>query len=359
MIVWVLTHEYPPNIIGGLGVVATNLVQAMAQQGTKLVVFTQNDYYKKIVLHKQSGVELISIPKDPTFFDSRNNSFRATPILSWLKNHNIPRARVIHVHSVVFGDFAQAVGRIMRVPVIYTCHSLTTHDLKNQLKLVNYSTKVIFPSRWLKNTLAHKYPSCTKKTVVIPNGVVPSPNLTPKPRTELAYIGRIVSSKGINELVKAIPVLAKRNKAVTLSVVGKGSPQHLEQIKKLVSKLGIYNQVHWKGFVAPARIPSIYHNYGAVIVPSTQESFCLVALEAMGNQVPLVSTRNSGLAEIVDNNVAEVIPRVTPQDISQAILNMWNKKELTDQRIKNGFAKSRKYLWRNIAHKYLLLFDKL
>ncbi|MBJ8194057.1 glycosyltransferase, partial [Bacillus cereus] len=75
---------------------------------------------------------------------------------------------------------------------------------------------------------------------------------------------------------------------IHLTIVGKG--KSMKSSRALTRRLGISKNIHWIPNRKNEEVLAMYSSYGAVIVPSKKESFCLVALEAMASGVPLVST---------------------------------------------------------------------
>lgn len=219
--------------------------------------------------------------------------------------------------------------------------------------------KIVVPSEWQKRQINNYFPNLSHKVEVVENGISLKEPANHAPRTHLLYVGRIHRMKGIEELLEAVSLLAKGHPEVRLDIIGTGPTYYLNQLKSLVSRLKIKSKVSWLGFIPHQEVQQLYPQYGAVVVPSKQESFGLVALEALANGVPLVSTNSGGLSQFVNQQVAEVIPNVSGIDTARAIINMWNKRELTDLRVINGLLHVSTYDWSEITKKYLAIFAKM
>lgn len=133
----------------------------------------------------------------------------------------------------------------------------------------------------------------------------------------------------------------------------------MRKIKALARKLGIASRIRWLGFIKPQQMIQLYPRFGAVVMPSSQESFGMVALEAMAHGVPLVTTRAGGLKEIVNANNAKIIPAVTARAIANAIELMLKHPQLTNQRVRNARATARRYTWHRAAAHYKAVFNQL
>jgi glycosyltransferase involved in cell wall biosynthesis len=241
-----------------------------------------------------------------------------------------------------------------RIPVVYTCHSLISMESgsrsyrsKLQHELIRQANKVVVPSMWLKREIQRRYSGVAFKIKVIPNGVSSFSQGTRAPSHQLLFVGRLVRSKGIEPLIGSI---------ARLSIIGKGSSSYRGRLAAIAKAKRVLSNIRWLGSLPHSRVQRLYTSYGAVVVPSTQESFCLVALEAMANGVPLVASRAGGLKEFVNSNNAQIITAVESRAISRAIEAMWNNPGRTRQRVANAKLVARRYQWRRIAGLYKMLF---
>ncbi|WP_051330863.1 glycosyltransferase family 4 protein [Aneurinibacillus terranovensis] len=361
---WVLTNEFKPYIIGGLGVVATHLAYALGKYRSNIIVVAAGTDSGVKIEHSR-GIKIIRLPKNLTYYSNKKQFFLFLPVVRWLRNTGESIPDVIHIHSVQFADVAFYYREKYGVPLIYTCHSLVMLEKKSRLrelvqkrqeKLLRISDKIVVPSVWQQKKLEEFYPYCIGKVEIIENGVkVKEPGNTAS-RRRLLFIGRLVRHKGIEELLKATAILARKVPSVKVSIVGTGSKKYVAHLKILAQHLGIDSNVCWLGFQPMERIESFYVSHGAVIVPSHRESFGMVAMEALANGTPLVSTRFGGLSQFVSGRVAEIIPRVKSTDIAKAVRNMWTKKKITQKRIEEGRRVAIRYDWANIAARYHDLF---
>lgn len=360
MRVWVMSNEFAPHVIGGLGVVATHLTNSFARHNLNVTVIS-NTNENEIKEDQKNTVTILRFPKKT---DQVN---RSRYISNWLQENRYHRPHIIHVHSVNFMSLAKLYKEKYGVPVIYTCHSLVIFERAGELRklmaarqemLMQVADAIISPSHWQKEKIEKTYPQFAKKVIVIANGINVNKQPFPSPVTKLLYVGRITRMKGIEELLQAVALLSKSQPDVQLDIVGKGTNRYVNKIKNFASQLGIASKVGWLGYYEPDKVSQLYPRYGAVIVPSKRESFGLVAMEALANGVPLVSTASGGLSEFVDDSVAEVIPSVTSASIAKAVENMWNQQELTSLRIMNGLKKASHYDWKSITERYLDVFSR-
>lgn len=369
MRVWVMTNEYVPYIIGGLGVVATHLTDALKEKDFRITVLTKA-VLPKVEVIREKHFKIVRFPRDSgNFFSTKKQKFNYDMVMRWLKKTRQHPPDLIHVHSLEFAYLARYLQQIYNVPIVYTCHSLVLLEKKSPLKeliaerqrrLLLAADRIVVPSYWERSQIEQVYPFCIGKITVIENGVkmFEYPHSSADPR-RLLYVGRLVHMKGIEELLQAVAVLAKKQPKVRLDVVGRGSKRYMLYLRIMAHQLGVSSRVRWLGYRPPNKVQRLYSSYGAVIVPSRQESFGLVALEALASGVPLVSTRSGGLAQFVNENVAQIIYRVDRGDIADAVQTMWKANHLTKQRVKEGFRMAEPYAWSVIADRYRELFHNV
>lgn len=356
--VWVMTTEYAPFIIGGLGAVATKLSKALMQLKVDLSIIAQSPN-RTLQIHNQ----IIRIPEVSPYFNFNARSYNPAAV-EQLTRRNIQRKPdAIHIHSLEFAQAALSFKKRYGIPVIYTCHSLISMESRMhiarsnvQLSLIRQADKIVVPSIWLMNEMKKRYLVNASKLSVIPHGVSAVSKRSKASPSKLLFVGRLLRSKGIEPLIQSISLLSARNKQVQLSIVGKGSSGYRGRLQSMASRLGISSRIRFLGALPHGSVERLYSSYGAVVVPSEQESFCLVALEAMANGVPLVSTRAGGLKEFVNSSNAVIIPVVEARTIARAVEELWRNPQQTRSRVMNGRLVAQRYNWRKMAARYRSLF---
>ncbi len=114
-------------------------------------------------------------------------------------------------------------------------------------------------------------------------------------------VGNLIEAKGFERLIRLMPELLKHEPKTKLLIVGgevAGDP-YAQQMKQLVSSLGLSQQVEFCGRVAPERM-SLYYSAANVFALATRfEGWPNVFLEAMCSGLPVVSTKVGGNPEVV------------------------------------------------------------
>lgn len=121
------------------------------------------------------------------------------------------------------------------------------------------------------------------------------PALRDGDRHGVAFVGRLVESKGLSDLIEALALLAGRGLVVPLTVVGDGPDR--ANAEALARALGV--PAHFCGALAPEAARRIMANAKALVLPSRREAFGLVLIEAQAAGTPVVAYDQTGMREAV------------------------------------------------------------
>jgi glycosyltransferase involved in cell wall biosynthesis len=137
-------------------------------------------------------------------------------------------------------------------------------------------------------------------------------------------MGRIVSGKGADRLVEAIPHFAEE---IQVTIAGDG--EQLPFIKKRVQKLKLGRRVHFTGWVSAEKKQTLLEQADIFCLPSSLDSFGMVFIEAMANGVPVVALDWGPIADVVPHGKAGlVVENDAPNVIAQAVNRLAADKQL-------------------------------
>ncbi|MGD0779817.1 MAG: glycosyltransferase [Dehalococcoidales bacterium] len=169
----------------------------------------------------------------------------------------------------------------------------------------------------------------------------------------LLFVGRIDPLKGIDKLLKTMPLL-KNHENLKLVVVGgdENSRLELEGLKKLAASLNIVDSIDFRGLVKQDQLPYFYSAADVCIVPSYYESFGLVPLEALACGTPVVATDVGDLKNIIKpGETGCIVADNSPEKLASSIASILNKPSPDRELNLTIRASVSKWAWANIVEK--------
>jgi colanic acid/amylovoran biosynthesis glycosyltransferase len=233
----------------------------------------------------------------------------------WLVGAHLARALIrdgcthLHVHFAhTPAQIAMYASAFSGIPFTITAHA---NDIfERGLLLVEKarrSAKFVTISRY---NLAHLriigIPE--EKLVVVRCGVTFAPRLAvpaqlAKARYRIGTLCRLVEKKGVDDLLRALLLLRDAPWQVELSIVGDGPLR--SELERLTGELGLHDSVRFVGPLAHADVLRWFHSLDVFVIAAKQDSngdmdgIPVALMEAMSQFVPVVSTRLSGIPELV------------------------------------------------------------
>jgi glycosyltransferase involved in cell wall biosynthesis len=123
----------------------------------------------------------------------------------------------------------------------------------------------------------------------------------------LLAVAHLYPRKSIADLLRALALLPPRWRHVPLHVVGLGP--EWERLQALTDRLGLRPRVTFLGHVSRARLAAEYRGCALFCLPSRQEGFGIVYLEAMAAGRAIVACRAAAVPEIVEDGVTGLLTR--------------------------------------------------
>lgn len=186
-------------------------------------------------------------------------------------------------------------------------------------------------------------PSCWHKFDVCPLGVDPQrfqpvePRGQPEP-PEVICVGRLVPAKGQHILIQAAAKLRDRGAEVRLRLVGDGPDR--PSLERQVAALGLGDRVIFEGAVNLDRVQALYKGADLFALASFAEGIPIVLMEAMAMAIPCVTTRITGIPELIRDGVDGLL--VAPSDddeLADAIARLARDADLRRQLGQAGRAR--------------------
>ena len=143
----------------------------------------------------------------------------------------------------------------------------------------------------------------------------------------VAVIGSLQKRKAQDDAIKAVKIVKETIPNIKLLIVGEGHKEFKNYLKNLTLKLGISNNIIFTGYRDD--IPSILCHCKLLLVPSWNEPFGRVVIEAFATGIPVIGTNSGGVKEIIKDGVTGyLVPPKNPVKIAEKLIYLFNHPEL-------------------------------
>jgi len=333
---------------GGQNVHVAALAAGLARRGHDVVVHTRRDNVSAperlstpdgYVVHHVLAGPPTDVPKDDMlplmgeFGQRLGETWRADP------------PDVVHAHFWMSGLASVAGARGTGIPVLQTFHALGSVKRRHQGRLDTSPPGRIGLERRLCCEVDRVIATCRDeveelgalglpayRAEVIPCGVDTS-LFTPGPRPEtvserqrLVVVGRLVTRKGIGNVIEALARLCHLGRDVELVIAGGPAGRALDvdpeaqRLRELADRLQVADRVEFLGGLARADVPELMRSADVVVTVPWYEPFGIVPLEAMACGRPVVGSAVGGLLDtIVPGTTGELVPPRDPRALADAL----------------------------------------
>lgn len=347
-ILLVSSYYYPAENFGGPIPVMLEMVQHFKQKGHSVTVYVSNLLDFKTKMSNQT----ISKDIDGTTVYYGNSvwnyrSFAITPdfrtfCLEQMQNYDIVHLYELRSFQVLAASF---YARKLGIPYVIQTIGSVPNILRSQFK------KWVFDTLFSKRIFKHAAIGIAKtelereqmiaggfspeKIVIVPNGFSLPIELSKTKKGEfrkkwnlptdskiILFIGRITEVKGVDVLIKAFSQIKEKNTFLVLAGNDEGS--YGEMIRKQIADLNITKNVIFTGFIKGETKYEALLDSDLFVLPSRQENFPRVILEAISAGVPVIATTNCGLADKIENRVGKIVETGDDRKLAEAMNSLLN-----------------------------------
>ncbi len=391
MRVLMLSWEYPPHNIGGLGKHVSELVPHLAELGVQVHLLTPRlrGGYEVEEVTANSVVHRVEPPTgvDPAdFFGVVQRTNVSLEIAGRGLFDQVGTFDIIHGHDWLVAYAAVALKHAYKTPLVVTIHATEygrnrgrlTGDLQRAIHSVEWwltyeAWRVITCSRFMRDEVIQALQVPPDKVDVIPNGVDAGRferwfgvDLTEfrsrfaLPTERLVFgVGRLVWEKGYQDLVAAAPAILARAPNVKFVVAGSGPM--LDSLRAQAEGLGLGPKFYFTGFIPDDDRDRLLVLADVAVFPSHYEPFGIVALEAMAARAPVVAADVGGFREIITNHETGLLVYPgSPDSVAWGVLHTLLHPEWTRQRVENAYRLVKeRYNWGRIARETLEVYRRV
>jgi len=319
---------------GGMNVYVLNTARQLARQGVEVDIFTRATRPSQgEVVDVEPGLRVVNIVAGP--YDGLEKEALPTQLaafaggmLQFHRCHDVDYD-LIHSHYWLSGQVGWLLRDLWEVPLVHTAHTLAA--VKNahrsdddspesearricEQQLVDNADVLVVNTPEETNDLVDHYDADPDRIVVVSPGTdvemfTPGTDRNTERSRRLlgipldaelvAFVGRLQQFKGLQVLIRATAEMVQRNPGRKLRVIicggASGAAATERQYMELARELGVARRIRFLDPRPPEELVTIYQAADIVAVPSYNESFGLVAMEAQACGTPVVAARVGGL----------------------------------------------------------------
>ena len=298
------------------GVEGTSIFQSATELGLPIQAVPRNKKYFDFMharslakIFQKDGIEIVH------FRDNRDLDF-----LGWLKFFSSREIKLVYHQAMQLG-----------VPKKDIIHTFRFNRIDAWVSTLNYMKKQV---------LSHtKFPE--KKLHVIPLGTnIDSTSIHSKEEARkllnlhsdkflVGVVGRLDEKKGQLEVIQALSLLKDSEKNIHVVFIGDKTKNEADAYVQKLQHAIEFNHLQEKTTFLPHQsdMQLLYGAFDLVIVPSWEETFGTVTIEAMASGVPVIGSNTAGTAEILENETF-LFHAKNPEDLSSTLLNILKNNDL-------------------------------
>ena len=281
---------------------------------------------------------------------------------------------VIHAHYWLSGLVAKEISNELNIPFIFTSHSLGifldgyNKERVDCEKIVMTSTNLVTASSVFETMLiADTYKIDENKIKKITPGVdrkIFIPDLSVEKENIILSIGRIQEQKGQLQTIEFLNNFKKIQNDFKCYFVGGPSGKHgneyLHELKQTIKDFNLDKHVEFLGDLPQTEIIELFKKAKLLIHTSKFETFGLVAIEANTMGVPVLTTNNGSLMEIIENNKNGYLSEnLIDSNVNNFVNNLFNNVTKYEVIHLSCIEKSKKYDWMKTANELESLYQQL
>jgi glycosyltransferase involved in cell wall biosynthesis len=370
--------------VGGVGNHVTELAATLERKGHEVHVFTRigSGQQQYEVIH---GVHYHRCPfkLHRNFIEEINEMCRSFVHHFFQTEDHIGSFDIVHAHDWLVSNAALWIKSGRQKKAVLTIHSTEYGRCGNNFYggqsavIRDYerhgthcADQVIAVSLTLKNEIMWMYNVPDSKIDVIYNGVnvhnfdgeIDQGEIKKRygigPLDPMIlFVGRLVHQKGPDILMEAIPYILRYHSNAKFVYAGDGEMR--AGLQHRAHSLGVSQAVRFLGFKSGQELKDLFKACDLVCVPSRNEPFGIVILEAWSASKPVVTTKNGGPAEFVWHDVTGLHINDYPGSVAWGIGSLLSEMDHARWMGRNGrIAAETAFAWETIADSVLKVYQK-
>jgi glycogen synthase len=276
---------------------------------------------------------------------------------------------LIHAHDWLTYSAGIAAKKVTGKPLVVHMHA-TEYDRSGtninqnvydiERRGMEAADRVIAVSNLTRATVIDKYGINPEKVFTVHNAVEPTDKEVMEVKRHVkekvvTFLGRLTLQKGPEYFIEAASIILQRDPNVRFVMAGSGDL--MNKMIKRVAQLKIGTRFHFTGFLRGADVDKMFLLSDVFVMPSVSEPFGIVPLEAMRSNVPVVISKQSGVAEILKH--ALKVDFWDVQGLADSIYGLLHYDSLRKIFQKHGRAEVDSLKWENAAFNVVQVYQTL
>lgn len=392
--------EFPPFNSGGLGVACEGLVKALINQGVKIIfvlpkkIDRKGQNFKIVFADSGLAIKTVDALLSPYITPGSyqllldkmgNKDLYGSDLLSEVFRYGqkakqialTEKFDVIHAHDWLSFPAGIEAKKTSGKPLVVHIHATEFdrtggHNLNPfvyqiEKRGMELADAILAVSNFTKNKIVEYYSIEPEKIRVVYNAIEQPhnpwqdnpakalENLKKGGKKIVVFVGRITLQKGPDYFLKAAKKALAIEPNIVFMVVGSGDMEH--QIIEQTAELGIADKVLFAGFLRGEELKNVYQIADLYVLSSVSEPFGMTVLEALHHNIPVIVSKQSGIAEALLN--ALKVDFWDTDEMANKMLAVLRYKELEETLKEGGKEELKKFSWQDSAQKCIQIYNEL
>ncbi|MBE0639606.1 MAG: glycosyltransferase family 4 protein [Bacteroidales bacterium] len=343
--------------------------------GSNLIPYVSPQEFARIA--EENRLEGVSLEQKVTSTKFNFSGAYGTDLMAEVSRYALVAAGIakksqfdlIHAHDWLTYSAGIAAKNVTGKPLVVHMHATefdrsgvnvnqNIYDIER--KGMEEADRVITVSNLTRTTVIEKYGINPDKVFTVHNAVEPTDKEVDDVKRHVkekvvTFLGRLTQQKGPEYFIEAASLILKQDQNVRFVMAGSGDL--MNKMIKRVAQLKIATKFHFTGFLKGADVDKMFLLSDVFVMPSVSEPFGIVPLEAMRSNVPVVISKQSGVAEILKH--ALKVDFWDVHGMADSIYGLLHYDSLRKTFQKYGKDEVDSLKWDNAAFKIVQVYDTL
>ena len=367
--------SHQTEVADGIGVHYYRLSEALVRKGNNVHLVILPAYSDGINVKRfENGIHIYEYsPEYPNIFHQRiiGRILQFFKVFDWYyfihrqKHNSIFIENIINKNNIDILESTNANGltayysrKKTRIPMfvrvstlgsdvaVYENSGKTKYERqlnKAEVEIINNADKLFTHTKSHRDLVCEKLKISAERFQIIPHGIKVTDEFCFSNNSELniLYVGTFSKRKGIDILLKAIPIVLKSHNCRFTLVGNDAENMHEKRFKNLHDN-EICKKVEFCGFVSNQEVERHYKSCDILVAPSLYESFGQIYLEAMSHGKPVIGCNAGGIPEVITEGVTGLLAEPSNStSLAEKIITLCKDCKLRNQMGKQGFLKAK------------------